>query len=171
MIRVPFRIGLFLSSYSPLFFLLAWTNRHCAAASWTLVAIAAASLLALLAVLLAFRANKGQILVVRDAVPDDGEVLAYVATYLVPFFGVDLAVSDDRVVFVTFLVVLGIVYVNSNMILVNPVLSLAGFHAFRVTDADGYQYNVFTRRREVDPGLNLRPAQVDRYLRIEVRRD
>jgi len=167
--RLPFRIALFLSSYAPLFALLAYTNRHSKTACWTLVAVTVLSVAALVVVMLAQRGEDGPVLRVEHARPKDGDVLAYMATYLVPFLGVDLTDADGVVVFVGFLLVLGIVYVNSNMLFVNPLLSIAGYHTFDVTDPQGHEYTLITKRDGLDPGTELCPAQVSRYIRLEVR--
>jgi heme exporter protein D len=168
--RLPFRIALFLSSYAPLFALLAYTSRRCNMALWTLVAVTVISVAALIVVMLMQRNERGPVLRIAHARPKDGDVLAYMATYLVPFLGVDMTKGDDVVVFVGFLLVLGIVYVNSNMLFVNPLLSLARFHTFDVTDPQGHQYTLITRREGIDPGIEIRPAQVSRYIRLEIHR-
>lgn len=168
--RLPFRLALFLSSYAPLFALLAYTNRRCNATLWTLVAVAVISVVALIAVMLIQRNERGPVLRIAHARPKDGDVLAYMATYLVPFVGVDLTKADDVVVFAGFLLVLGIVYVNSNMLFVNPLLNVARYHTFDVTDPQGHEYTLITRREGLDPGTEIRPAQVTRYIRLEVRR-
>lgn len=98
-------------------------------------------------------------------------MLAYIATYLIPFFGVDLAVTNDAVLFVGFLAVIMVIYINSNMLLVNPLLTIVGYHTFEITDADGHAYSLITRRQGFEPGETIRPAQVTRYLRLEVRND
>ena len=168
--RLPFRIALFLSSYSPLFGLLAWTNRSYPRTWLALASLAGASVVALVIVLAGYRSEHGAQLVVTRSVPKDGDVMAYVATYLVPFFALHLNLTDDRVVLGVFLVVLGVVYVNSNMLFVNPLLSLAGFHTFEVTDAAENEYTLITRHGDVEPGAVITPAEISRYLRLEVRR-
>lgn len=168
--RLPFRIALFLSSYAPLFALLAYTNRGSATTFWTLVVVTAVSVAALIVVMLIQRDEQGPVLRIAHARPKDGDVLAYTATYLVPFLGVNLTKGDGIVVFVGFLLVLGIVYINSNMLFVNPLLSLAGYHTFDVTDPQGHEYSLITKREGLDPGTEIRPAHVSRYIRLEVRR-
>lgn len=166
--RLPFRIALFLSSYAPLFLLLAYANRSCGTVWHVLVGTAAVSVLALVLVMLARRREKGPRLVVAHSQPKDGDVLAYTATYLLPFLGIDLTKTDDVVLFAGFLLVLGVVYINSNMLFVNPVLSVAGYHSFEVEDTHGHVYSVITRRRDLEPDTPIRPSQVDRYVRVEV---
>lgn len=162
---------MFLSSYSPLFALLAYTNRHVAGASLILAAVSVAAVVGLAAVMASKRNERGPQLVVAHAKPRDGDFLAYVATYLIPFLELDLAKCDDVVVLCVFLLVLGVVYVNSSMLFVNPVLSVVGYHSFEVEDPDGHTYALLARRTDVAPQSVLRPAQVTRYLRVEVCRD
>lgn len=115
--------------------------------------------------------REGTRLAVAHARPQDGEVLAYIATYLIPFLGLDLSKRDDVVVFCGFLLVLMVVYINSSMLFVNPLLSIAGYHSFDVEDPDGHSYTLIARRRDLEPGVALRPAQINRYIRLEVLRD
>jgi hypothetical protein len=128
--RLPFRLALFLSSYAPLFALLAWTNRSTSWVWIVLTVVAALSVAALGLVLLTKVGDVGPRLVVARSSPDDGDVMAYVSTYLIPFLGLDLGKGTGIVVFVGFLLVVGVVYVNSNMLFVNPLLSLAGYRTF-----------------------------------------
>lgn len=162
---------MFFSSYSPLFALLAYTNRHVRGAWPTLAAVSVASLLGLAAVMAANRDAQGPRLTVAHAKPQDGDVLAYIATYLIPFLGVDLGKTDGIVVLAGFLLVLLIVYINSSMLFVNPVLSLAGYHSFEIEDPDGHVYSLLTRRRDLEPGSVVRPARITRYLRVEMRHE
>jgi hypothetical protein len=167
--RLPFRIALFLSSYAPLFALLAWTNRG---TTWVWLTLAIVAVLSVVALAVVFRikaTDVGPRLVVARSTPDEGEVMAYVSTYLLPFLGLDLSSATGIVVFLGFLVVVGVVYVNSNMLFVNPLLSVAGYHTFKVVDPDGAEYRLVTRRKDLEVGAALRPAQVGRYVRLEVR--
>jgi hypothetical protein len=167
--RLPFRIAFFLSSYAPLFGLLAFTNRDLTCAWIVLAAVAVGAPLVLGLVLWQLRDEHGPTLQAEHSSPKDGEVLAYIATYLVPFLSVDLGTVDETVVLCVFLVVLGVVYVNSEMLFVNPLLSFAGYRSFTVIDEDGHEYSVITRRKHLDPGQPIEPAQIGRYVRLEVR--
>jgi prepilin signal peptidase PulO-like enzyme (type II secretory pathway) len=167
--KLPFRIALFLSSYSPLFAILAYRSRHDDEVWRTLAGLAAISLLALAAVMAAKANERGPSLKVHRSKPKDGDVLAYTATYLVPFLGVDLTHKEGAVIFASFLIVLGVVYVNSDMLFVNPALNLCGYHSFWITDEHGHEFSLITRRKELDKGTVIRPAKVGKYVRLEVR--
>ncbi len=162
---------MFFSSYAPLFALLAYTNHDIAWAFRILVGVAIVSVLGLVVVMLSHLNDRGPRLVVAHSRPQDSDVLAYIATYLIPFFGLDLSHRHQAIAFAVFLVVLMIVYVNSNMLFVNPLLSLAGYHTFEVEDPGGHTYSLIARRRDVEPGQTLQPSQITRSLRLEVRRD
>ena len=158
---------MFFSSYAPLFLMFAFVNRSDGTIWLTLVILSGVSLAALATVMTLKLKEKGPRLVVKHARPTDGEVLAYIATYLLPFLGLDLTNGEDVALLVGFLAVLMIVYINSNMLFVNPALSLAGFRAFEVEDAGGHVYSVITKRSDFEIGAVIRPAQVTRYIRLE----
>ena len=168
--RLPFRIALFFSSYAPLFALLAYESRGSLSTWVTLAAVAAVSVLALVVVMVTKRNERGPRLKVHHSRPKDGDVLAYTASYLVPFFSLDLTKADNVVVFCGFLVVVGVVYINSDMLFVNPLLNFARYHSFWVTDEQGHEYSLITRRTHLDPDQVIYPSQVGRYVRLEVRR-
>ncbi len=167
--RLPFRIALFLSSYAPLFALLAYKNRSNTRTWIILGAITVISLIALLVVMLSKRGETGTSLTIKHSRPKDGDVLAYTATYLVPFLSVDLTKAEGRIVLAGFLLVLGIVYINSDMLFVNPVLSLFRYHSFWITDQADHEYSLITRRTELSSGETITPAKVGKYVRLEVR--
>jgi hypothetical protein len=169
--RPPFRIAMFLSSYSPLFGLLAYTNHETPWAWRILGTVAIVSVFGLVTVLLANRNEHGPLLTVVHSRPKDGDVLAYIATYLIPFLALDLSKTQEVVTLCVFLLVLMVVYINSSMLFVNPLLSIAGYHSFEVEDPDGHVYTLITQRHDLEPGAVLRPAQMNRYIRVEVCRD
>jgi hypothetical protein len=76
----------------------------------------------------------------------NAEALNYVATYILPF----LDSRPDDLSYATglgiFYFVLGLIYVNSNMIHINPVLNVLGFRLFEV-EVDGTTLSLITRRR------------------------
>jgi hypothetical protein len=165
--RLPLRVLLFLSSYAPLFWILAYRNRHDTAAWIVLVATGVLAALGLLAVMLSYRGAEGVAITIAHCKPRDAEVLSYVAGYLIPFFGLDLSKTDDRVTLIAFLVVLGVVYVNSSLLLVNPLLSLARYRAWDIEDSDGHEYLLVTREIP-KPKDVVKPIKVGEYLRVKV---
>jgi hypothetical protein len=74
-------------------------------------------------------AGEYQLLDVENRDPD---VAAYAATYLLPFLTVFSEDWRDVLSLAAFIGFLGIVYVRSRLIYVNPVLALLGFRLWRV---------------------------------------
>jgi hypothetical protein len=149
---------------------MAFESRNTPIALWTLVCGCLVGILGLLAVMNSLAEESGPKIVVHRAEPKDSEVLSYIAVYLIPFLGIDLTELNDVVLFGSFLVVLGVVYVNSNMLFTNPLLSLIGFHTFEIRDREDHSFTVLTRRRDFAEDITIEPAQIDRYLRVEARR-
>ena len=77
----------------------------------------------------------------------DGDVLSYVTSYLLPFVSLDLTSSQVWAVLVFFAVLL-IIYVNSNMIYINPMLNVFGYHLYEITiEHNEASFYLLTRRR------------------------
>ena len=127
------RIRLLLSSYVPLFIVGAlrfnngWlcTFLVCIAvgAVWSLVRLVRVSKLRV-------SSRKATPTSVRDR---SSEVAAYVATYLLPLMTVADPGVRDLIAYAFVLVTLGVVFVNSDLVGVNPLLSFCGYRVFRVS--------------------------------------
>ncbi len=63
----------------------------------------------------------------------DGDVMSYIASYLIPFVTFPFSSWEQKAAIIVFMVVLLVVYVNSNMIYINPMLNLIGYHLYEVT--------------------------------------
>lgn len=97
--------------------------------------------------------RKGHIRVTLSGLTDEGgQVAAYIATYLLPFIGFDVAGWRDVVALVIYFVVLFVVFVRSDLALVNPALYLTGW---RVTSASRGEHRVLMlvpKDTRVSPG-------------------
>jgi hypothetical protein len=166
--RLPIRIMLFLSSYAPLLWLLAYRSRECTA---TWVTLTATGLVAVAVLIYVLRIQRGQgdaAIVIRSWQTKDSDTLGYIATYLLPFLALDLSKRDDLVALVVFLVVLGIVYCNSGMLFTNPVMTVLGYHLYEITDEIGQPWTLVTKRDTLSGVKSVQPARVGQSLiRIE----
>ena len=134
------RVRLFISSYAILFAILAIRFEE----PWLVWACAGICAFGLLTLLLFLRGAKR---IVPDPiqiehVSDRGaEVAGYVATYLLPFVTVTEPTIRDLVAYGLFFLVVGVLYVRSDMLQINPLLYLLRYRitAIRSTDEwDGY---------------------------------
>lgn len=79
----------------------------------------------------------------------DGEAMSYIVSYVIPFLAVPFSGWEQGVALAIFFVVLAILYVNSNLIHINPMLNLAGYHLYEITLDNGEVYHLIGRGRVV----------------------
>lgn len=125
--------SLFLSSYLPLF---ALVGARSVGKSTCIALVCAALVLAgAVGTLLFFRTAHRKPLgryELLDVQKRDGDVAAYAATYLLPFVTVFSDNLRDVLTLAAFIAFLGIIYVRSRLIYVNPLLALFGYHLWQV---------------------------------------
>lgn len=162
-----FAFALFLSSYSPALLILAVRSID---QSWTLFGIslglAVLSAGAFLLFIRVARSGGPFRARVEEVEPSDADLAAYVATYLLPFVVVFGATVQDVVALALFLLFIGVLWVNSGMVYLNPLLSLVGYHVYvariRAIGAD---------EGDTTPRVFLLSHQSDLRIQDEVRPD
>lgn len=92
--------------------------------------------------------------------PKDADVMAYLITYIFPFIGVT---QDNLIGFIVFFVILGIIYINSNMLYVNPILSLLQYHAYEIETDDGKTHIIIIHEKRVKTPTALNVVLIDDY--------
>jgi hypothetical protein len=127
------RTLLFLSSYSPVFLILALKSYgvSCAVFRLSLALLVLALVGTLLFIAIARRHTPYQVTVVNTEVRD-ADLAGYLVAYLLPFIGAVAPTWRDVAALALFFIFVGIVYVNSRMIYVNPLLALLGYHLYAV---------------------------------------
>lgn len=137
---------LFLSSYAPLFALLAvrfqprWLWIPC-------VGLAGLGVIALVLLLRLDRRSSPGPHVLTHVQDAGGEAAAYLAGYLLPFLTVSTPTVRDVVAYIGFLLVAAIIHVRSTVAQVNPLLYLLGYHVLSVTDSRGLRAYMITRHQ------------------------
>lgn len=96
----------------------------------------------------------------------DEEAMSYIVTYLVPFLALPSEGVQKGVAFLIFLIVICVLYVNSNMIHINPMLNLAGYHLYEVSLTDGSTQALIARRR-IRRGSTIRAVRVGEDILME----
>lgn len=135
---------LFLSSYAPLFALLAirFETRWLWISCVVLAVVGVASLWLLLR--LDARSSPGPHVLAsaRDA---GGEAASYLASYLLPFLTVAIPTVRDVLAYAGFLLVVATIHLRSAVAQVNPLLYLLGYRVLSVTDDRGLRAYLITR--------------------------
>jgi hypothetical protein len=142
------RAVLFISSYAPLtliFAVLFFRDRPLVAV--VNLAVTAVGLLGLTAFLLGarrFAARSGTVASIHSR---DDQVMSYIMSYLVTFLSVAFSDLRQLIALAAFFIILAYIYINANMIYVNPTLNFLGYHLYEITLDDGETYHLITRGR------------------------
>jgi hypothetical protein len=143
------RCMLFFSSYFPLMFIfsiLLWRSHL----PWAIGVLTLGGISLLVTFLyICGRKNKGgrsQVKVTGVAKRDE-MVVGYISSYLIPFVTFPLTLPEQIVALLVFIGVLLILYINSNMIYINPMFNLAGYHLYEITiDTDRVSHYLIARQ-------------------------
>jgi hypothetical protein len=149
---------LFLSSYAPLFALLAirFEQRWLWISCTVLAALGVVSLRLLLRLDARSAPGPHTLASVRDA---GVEAAGYLATYLLPFLTVATPKIRDVLAYAGFLLVAAVINLRSAVAQVNPLLYLLGYRVLAVTDDHGLHAYMITRHPRAaggDPVLATR---------------
>jgi hypothetical protein len=159
------QFGLFLSSFAPLFGVFAlldsfgagWPSRVCAA-------LALVGVLLPVVLFVAARRLAGQSLHVETAEMRDSDVLAYIATYLVPFAAVTATAARERGALGLFVFLIAVLYVRSELFYINPLFALVGYRLFQVSTPRGASVVLLTRRRFLRSGTDVNARRLGSYV-------
>ncbi len=146
------RIVLFLSSYSPLFLILGLLNSRNADLSAVFYAITIGSILVLFLFFRTYRDMTTDQVTIKTVSSRDSDALAYIVSYLLPFLGISFIDVPTALSLGIFVVIIGIIYITSNMVYINPILSLRGYHMLEIEDGTGKVSVLVTKRSYVAPG-------------------
>jgi hypothetical protein len=151
MLREHIKILLFLSSYIPLFLIfLIFTYEN----NWYLFGILVFIILETLAFLYAIQRIISKIqktyVEVKGINQKNGEFINYMFTYILPFLFGD--VSDLRYIlaFIILFILTGYIYMKSDMLYMNPVLFLAGYNLYEISDKQGRRLMLIIRKEKLD---------------------
>ena len=143
-IRSTFKWGIFLSSYIPLYLILAYKHFDVKAtlsfgggikfpvltAFW--LALAVLSLFALALVFSVRKSKESEPRHIKAATNRNDAVTNYILVYIFPFVVLDLSQFVNWIAFIVFFIVIGIIQVRSNHLYVNPILALVGYNIYDV---------------------------------------
>jgi len=104
---------------------------------------------------------------VSSVISRDGDAMSYIVTYLLPFLAVKLNDPTDVVSLGIVLFVIGLLYVNSNMIHTNPVLNIVGYHIFEIQDGNGKTTALICKRSYIRTGSEINAISVGDYVLLE----
>jgi hypothetical protein len=187
MLRIWFKWVLFANSYTPFFLILLirdfgagagpwkgawswsalWHVFGMPGLSWLLVAVILVSNTFLWFFLKGFVLASQPLQDFKSIKSKASDALSYVVTYIIGFLKFDP--QKDLLPLAILLIVIGVIYVHSNLLATNPMLSLAGYRAYELAAEGDEAILLLTRkgRNEIKRGLPV--VQVTEDIYVEVR--
>lgn len=97
----------------------------------------------------------------------DSDVMAYIASYLLPFVTFPLAAWQQITALVIFVVVLLVIYTNSNLLYINPMLNLAGLHLYEIHIEHSKSSHFLIARRRIEQQATLYFVRLNNEIFLE----
>lgn len=147
---------LLLTSYTPLFFIFAIksfsTNKI-----FSGICLALCALGLLLFVIIVVSMQKGNTVTIKIAESEikEGDVVAYVVTYFLPFLTENFNDMSDLLAILAFYLLIAFLYINSDLIYINPLFSV-GRKIFMVTTEQGNKLAILTNKKRLERFQTLR---------------
>jgi len=162
------RISLFLSSYFPLFIIFSIQNYSTHGFKALIPAIIGIVSLTGLAIFLRWASNSSpRSITVSSIQRKDAEVMAYIASYLIPFMGLDFSKVENLISLLVFFFILMVIYINSNLIHINPMLNLASYHVYEIETDAGVTQTIISKKRRLARGCHISVIMIDDNLFLE----
>ena len=80
------------------------------------------------------------------------DLLAYMFSYVFPFLDLDPGSYIDSIIILFIFVILAVIYINSNMIYINPMLSVFGYKIYEITSKTNDVYILITKKSKLPVG-------------------
>jgi hypothetical protein len=142
-----------------------WSDNRYLAGGLAIVAVF--SVVVLFVFLRAARKLAADKIKVDSVLSRDGDAMSYIVTYLLPFLAVKLSDVTDVASLGIVLLVIAILYVNSNMIYTNPVLNIVGYHIFEIQDDEGKTTALICKRAYIRTGSEIDVISLGDYVLLE----
>ncbi len=132
MIREYVKIFLFLSSYAPLFAILAIKNYL--NEKFVLIMLLLILIPNFLLVFIIKKAStmSGEYYLINETDNRSDQFLEYIIAYIIPFLGFNFEVLSDIVAVTILFVLMGVLYIKNDLLYMNPTLNLMGYSLYRI---------------------------------------
>ena len=97
----------------------------------------------------------------------DENVVSYIASYLIPFVTFPLDKPEQIAALLVFVGVLLILYINSNMIYINPMFNLVGYHLYEITIESDQMSHYLIARQGIRPNKMLYFVEISNSVYLE----
>ncbi|GIZ14020.1 anti-phage protein KwaA [Capnocytophaga catalasegens] len=73
------------------------------------------------------------------------ENLTFLATYIIPLLSFDFDEGRNRLIFFLILLIMGIMFIKTNMYYTNPILAILGYHIYKISTKNREDIIVITK--------------------------
>ena len=170
MLSLSTRICLFLSSYFPLFVIFTIQNYSLTEFNFMALIPTIIGIVSLiwLAVFIRWTSScEPRLITVSSIQRKDAEVMSYIASYLIPFMGVDFSKLENWISLLIFFLILMVIYINSNLIHINPMLNLVGYHVYEIETNMNVTHTIISKKRRLARGCQITITMIDDNLFLE----
>ncbi len=138
MLNNNIRILLFLTSYFPLFAIIMIRHYQQIEVFYVLIPVILISLVVLFRIFSSLNKVAGMQISSKSKIENGGSyVLQYFLTYVIPFVTIEVLDWQNLATYGIIFFVIGVIYVKSDLIYLNPTLLLLGYNIYKVTTIDG----------------------------------
>ncbi len=172
--KLKIKFVLFLSSYFPLFLILMlknWPNL------WIILIVTVIGILCLVAWMMVFwaakrRTNEKYIVLKSENRTKDS--LNYLIPYIISFIGIDLSKWPDVLGLLILFIILFVVYINSNLIYINPMLSIFKYKIYYaevmkpyMSDSSKEEIVILTKNRYIKNNKRIKLKEIENNVFME----
>lgn len=154
--RVWVKFSLFISAYTPLFLIIILKYidfNFINPCSITIILIYSIPIIiSNLIWIIIFKITKEwtkQTFTVKKSVDRTSDALNYVIAYIIAFIGFQFIKWQDWVSFIILLIVICFIYINSNLIFVNPLLNVFGYKIYDIEVEEGGNIILITKKKSI----------------------
>lgn len=97
----------------------------------------------------------------------DENVVGYIASYLIPFVSIPLDTPEEFAALLIFFIVLLVLYINSNMIYINPMFNLVGYHLYEISIDSDQSSHYLIARQHIKPDITLYFVEISDNVYLE----
>jgi hypothetical protein len=115
--------------------------------AWLISAFSVIAIISLATLIAARETTNEQPYTLTSVKDESAQVPSYLLTYVFPFIFVDLGSNYDLLAYALFVALLALMLLRTDLILVNPVLLVAGYHLFQIESSTGYKGLLLSRER------------------------
>ncbi|GGL85362.1 hypothetical protein [Nakamurella endophytica] len=167
---LPVRLLFLAAAYSPLLLLLAVLDLFgVQALRWLFAAVCVAGIAAT-AVFLRWALPRRNAVTTRvhEASPREGEALKFFASYVVPFFVTAAAPPSTRWALLVYLVLIAVLYLQSDLYYANPLFALLGYRVFDVSRRERDVAVVLSRSWHLAADQQIRLVHLGGYVFVDL---